>query len=107
MEDFFEKAQEEAYQQRLRDVTYGLDRAPISQDVGMNPDFIYAQRVDEASSTVFYKGWANPGASAAAAVWRLQRITLSTLDADATIEWAEGNTNYDNVWNDRASLSYS
>jgi hypothetical protein len=105
--NFFEDAQEEAYQQRIRELTYGLDRIPQNPDLGMNPDFSYAQRVDEASATVFYKAWAAPGSSSADAAWRLQRITLSSTEADATTEWADGNTNYDKIWDDRATYTYS
>ena len=64
-----------------------------------------AQNIDEASSTVTYIGLAAIGTSGASALWKIKKISIS--GAVTTITWADGNDNYDNVWNNRASLSYS
>jgi len=61
--------------------------------------------VDEASATVTYVGEAATGSSLASAVWRIKRLTQT--GAVLLIEFADGNGNYDNVWNSRASLAYS
>ena len=61
--------------------------------------------VDEASASVTYLGKADPGTGAASALWQIQRITTS--GTVTTIEFADGNSDFDNVWNNRASLSYS
>ena len=66
---------------------------------------LYAVRVDEASTTVTYVGYAAAGTNAASALWRIKRMTVS--GNVTTIEWADGNTNFDNVWNNRASLTYT
>lgn len=63
-------------------------------------------RIDVASSTVAYKGDAAPGTATNAASWRISRIT-TTAAGSITIQYADGNTNADNVWDNRASLSYS
>lgn len=62
-------------------------------------------RLDEASSTVTYVGEAATGVSESAAFWRIKRLT--TIGSILDIKWADGNELYDNVWTDRASLSYS
>lgn len=56
--------------------------------------------------TVAYLGQALPGTSAATAGWRIQKLTFS-VDGDVTVTWADGNANLDNIWNNRAALSYS
>ena len=67
----------------------------------------YAVRIDEVGS-IIYVGNAAPGALESGAVWRIQRITFTTAgEADADIEWADGNSAFDNIWDDRATLSYS
>jgi hypothetical protein len=69
----------------------------------------YATRYDQDDAdapTVAYLGNAEPGASAAASVWRIQRLTFSE-DGDVIVQWADGNAEFDNSWNARASLSYS
>lgn len=61
--------------------------------------------IDEASNTVTYVGKAPVGSATSAAVWRISKITISgTL---TTVSWADGDPLADNVWDNRASLSYS
>lgn len=61
--------------------------------------------VGTAPNTVTYAGFALPGANVASPVWSIQRITETATTT--VIEFADGNEKMDNVWNDRASLSYS
>jgi hypothetical protein len=65
-----------------------------------------ALRFDNATDPIAYKGEANAGTATSAATWRISRITTAG-DGSVTIEWADGNTNFDNIWNNRTSLSYS
>lgn len=61
--------------------------------------------VDKSSSPTEYYGSANPGTATSAAYWKILRKTVSgSID---TYEYADGDSNFDNVWDDRASLSYS
>ncbi len=77
---------------------------PISGSVTANPT-IYATQLDEASGTVTYVGKAVTGSSSASAVWQVSKITVSgTVTA---VTYADGNLNFDNVWDNRASLTYS
>lgn len=64
-----------------------------------------AEQVDEASATVTYQGWATVGTATSAASWRIRKISKS--GNVTSITWADGNATYDNVWADRASLTYS
>jgi hypothetical protein len=68
----------------------------------------YTIRYDQDADppTFAYLGEAIPGASPAASVWRIQKLVFS-VDGDVTTTWAEGNANFDNIWNNRASLTYS
>lgn len=76
----------------------------ISNTTVPTDDVQYSKRVDEASSTITYIGAATVGASDAAAVWRISRMDTST---DLVILYADGNANFDNIWDNRAALSYS
>jgi hypothetical protein len=64
-----------------------------------------AIRLDEASTTITYVGEAKVGTTEASAKWRIFRLTDSS--GDLTIEYADGDDKFDNVWANRASLSYS
>lgn len=77
---------------------HGLDVA----NLGSVP---YAIRVDEATTTVTYVGKATIGVLTSAASWLIFRITTTTTLT--TVEWADADSNFDNVWDDRASLTYS
>jgi hypothetical protein len=61
--------------------------------------------VDEVSSTLTYVGEAVPGTLQATALWRIKRISIAA--GVTTIEWADGDSNFDNVFSNRASLAYS
>jgi hypothetical protein len=65
----------------------------------------YTTRVDEASTTITYIGKAVVGTSEASAFWQIQRVSVS--GSVSTFTYADGNENFDNIWNNRASLSYS
>lgn len=63
-----------------------------------------ALRFDGAAAPVLYLGEAVPGSVTSAGVWKVQKIDTTT---GVSIQWADGNANYDNVWDNRGSLSYS
>jgi hypothetical protein len=62
-------------------------------------------RIDDVDSSTTYIGEASFGSSEASAVWRIYKLALS--GTVTSITWADGNDEFDNVWNDRLSLSYS
>lgn len=70
--------------------------------VQFTSDQLFTLRVDEAG-TYTYLGDALPGTATSVALWRVRRLTV----ADNTIEFADGDDSFDNVWDDRASLTYS
>lgn len=61
--------------------------------------------VDSVDSTITYVGYAAAGTSTGTASWRIARITSAS--GAVSIDWADGNTSYDNEWDNRESLSYS
>ena len=63
-------------------------------------------RIDYASSTINYYGHASPGSGQGNAVWRIKRETLDSQSRTTVIEYADSNAQFDNVWADRATLSY-
>ncbi len=67
-------------------------------------DLIYAIRVDDASTTVTYVGQAPLGASESSPVWRIKK--LETIGSVFKITWADGNQVFDNIWDNRALLTY-
>lgn len=66
----------------------------------------YAQVIDVVSDYLIYKGWAAVGALTSAPLWRIQKIVIG-FDDDVTKTWADGDAEFDNIWNNRLSLTYS
>jgi hypothetical protein len=64
---------------------------------------------EEASSTVTYIGWSYPGSNSvtgkADSRWKIKKIDSSSNPTQ--IGYAGGEDNYDQIWDNRASLSYS
>ena len=59
---------------------------------------------DETVPKTIYKGFAAPGSKTNAAVWAIDKI----VNRDGIIYhlWADGNKNFDNVWDDRQRCDY-
>jgi hypothetical protein len=60
--------------------------------------------ITEVSGGTTYVGKAPPGSATSAAKWQVSRIVVA--GGTTTVTWADGNITYDNVWDDRASLTY-
>ena len=66
-----------------------------------------AVRTDETAGTT-YVGRAHPGSATSAAVWQISRVVVVTGPPNTTtITWADGDSKSNNIWDNRAALSYS
>lgn len=65
----------------------------------------YAVRIDQVDASTIYRGEAAPGSAEGSSSWRLQKVVIS--GEDITITWAGGNANFNKIWTDRLSYSYS
>lgn len=63
-----------------------------------------ATQLDESASPVTYVGKAPIGSLTSAAVWQIMKIDETS---GLAITWANGTNEMNNVWDNRASLSYS
>jgi hypothetical protein len=63
--------------------------------------------VDESGApAVTYLGWVVPGTvDPSEAKFKIKRVSVAA--GITTTHFADGNRNYDKVWNDRAALNYS
>lgn len=61
-------------------------------------------RLDDAAAPVSYMGWAlGASVGVGAASWRIAKLDETT---GIVVTWADGNGEFDNVWANRASLTY-
>jgi len=60
---------------------------------------------DVVSDSVMYIGKAACGADTSQAVWQIQKMTTD-INGGVMLSFADGNPFYDNIWTNRASLTY-
>ncbi len=70
-----------------------------------NKVFFEPALVDESNPNIIYKGYANPGAKMEEPVWAIQKISYT--DDVCTYQWADGNKDFDNIWDNRTALVYA
>jgi len=68
---------------------------------------LYTNAYDyDGSNNLIYQGRAVGGSSKASAVWQIKKFSYTGSNL-TDIQWAGGDQAFDNVWDDRAGLSYS
>ena len=74
---------------------------------GGSIEFKFITALDyDANNNLIYQGTAYPSITKASAGWRIKKFTYTSGNL-TDIQFADGNDNYDNVWNDRAIYTYS
>jgi len=70
-------------------------------------DTVYTTALDyDGSGNLIYQGQASAGSAKSAAGWRIKKFVYSGSDI-TDIQFADGDTKFDNIWDNRVSLSYS
>lgn len=59
---------------------------------------------DYTTTSVTYIGKATTGTATASATWQIQKIDETT---GMIITWADGDSSFNNIWDNRASLTYA
>ena len=54
-----------------------------------------------------YIGRADPGKATSEAAWSIQKLAYDDNDNVLTVKWAGGVNDYNQVWDNRATLDYS
>lgn len=60
--------------------------------------------IDIVSDNLFYFGFAAPSTLTSEPKWKIQRLTI--VGSLIKIEYASGNSNYVNIWDNRGGLTY-
>lgn len=79
---------------------------PGPQGPAGDEDMPYAKQTDFINDNLLYRGEAEVGSATSSPVWRIKKVILGN-DGDVSETWADGNANFDNIWDNRVSLSYS
>jgi hypothetical protein len=68
-------------------------------------EYPLAHLVDFSNASLIYLGEAKIAAIGSDPVWRISRLTITATSVKT--EWANGNEQYSNIWDNRTTLSYS
>lgn len=72
----------------------------------MQADTPYTIKMEYSGESPIYIGKASPGTATSSAAWQIQKLTYSGSNI-TDIQWADGDISFDNIWDNRDSLSYS
>ncbi len=72
------------------------------------PTPVYAVEFDDTESCRFYIGEATTGSPTTSAVWRIRLLTekTGTNDGDLNIIFADGDQEFDNIWDNRGTINF-
>ena len=65
------------------------------------------EQQDWINGVLIYEGWALPGTATSTAGWKIRKRLYSSTGTPSGKAFAGGAATFVNVWNNRASLSYS
>jgi len=89
---------------KTRTRTFSVGGNTVHHSVVEVASFATLLAVDSGDSTISYIGKALAGTATSASSWQIQKLTET---ANITIEYADGNNDFDNIFDNRESLSYS
>ena len=61
----------------------------------------------DGSGNPIYLGLATPGTLTSVALWQIRKLTFDGQNDVTAIQYADGDPNFDNIWDDRAGDSYT
>lgn len=68
----------------------------------------YAILIDDVTTTgMTYVGKAAIGSATSTASWQIKRLDESGTPTTLVIKWCDGDANFNNIWDNRASLTYN
>ena len=72
---------------------------------GLVTDGNFTVMIDEVDANTTYVGMAQIGTATSSAGWQIKKITIS--GTVTSIQWAGGTDEFNKVWDNRSSYSYS
>ena len=85
----------------------GISQTTIINQFDSEDDVPLNEEVDFVDDDVIYKGWADEGTTMDQALWRIQKITFINDEGDVRKRYANDNSGFIHIWNDRATFDYS
>jgi hypothetical protein len=89
--------------QQLMVESLGFDGQSLQR---LNADNLATQLDYDGGTNPIYIGLAAPGALTSEAKWLIKKLTFDGSNNPTAIKFANGSSNFDQIWADRASITY-
>ena len=89
---------------KTRTRTFTIGANEVHHQVTESADYAVLLLVDSENTNISYSGKALAGSATSSAIWQIKKINETS---GIVITWADGNTDFDNIWDNRKDLSYS
>lgn len=84
--------------------TLGFDGTNLQR---LNASNLAIQIERDGSGNPIYLGMSTPGTATSDAKWQIRKLTFNGQNEVTAMQYANGSPNFDQIYNNRASLSYS
>lgn len=61
----------------------------------------------DGANNLIYLGFAAIGSATASAVWQIRKFTYDGANNVTAMQWAGGSERFDQIWDNRAGLTYT
>lgn len=90
-------------------------QVPVAEGLGydgqglqrLNANNLTMQLDYNSGTNPIYIGVASPGTATSSALWKIIKLTFDGNNNVTAIQYANGTPNFDQIWDNRSSLSYS
>jgi len=103
LEHIFNQSFDQTYQQLMVELL-GSDGANLQR---LNADNLTTLLDYDGGTNPVYIGLATPGSATSSDVWLIKKLTFDGSNNPTAIKLASGLPNFGQIWDNRASLSYS
>lgn len=97
---------EVGHDKNLRALAQVLGASTVQSEYVIDVEFTIALDYDSLGNLV-YIGRAQPGTAKNDAGWQIMKLTYDGNGNLTDVQWADGDEQFDNVWDNRAVLVYS
>jgi YD repeat-containing protein len=92
----------------------GQQSAPVQQQPAPQPQVVVKENVRyrslyayDANGNITYIGESNTGTSKSAPTWRIKQLSYDTSGNITEIRWANGDQQFNKIWENRTGYTYS
>ena len=93
---------------RIRTQNETVSGSDVHEQIIHNlPDLLTKKIEYDVSNNPIFVGETIPGSATSALTWRIKKITYDASNNPTDVQWSDGNTNFDKIWDKRSDGTYT